>query len=170
MVPTAIGAIRDRGEIYVEDPDGHCLKLVECSFGSRFSLDYTMIRAGDINRTVGWYVHKFGYKVVKRHKSGGTQICFVRSPNAPQEGMSLAIIDNGPTEKGDSKDHISLRVTDLVENLWPTLMQRGATDYRDPESCAPFDYEGATSGIRHTSGPYAFTKDCDGRESELLEL
>ncbi|MFB6104181.1 MAG: VOC family protein, partial [Halobacteriaceae archaeon] len=41
-----------------------------------------------------------------------------------------------------------------LEAYWATLMERESTDYRDPESCG---YN------------YAFTKDPDGHELEVVE-
>jgi len=53
---------------------------------------------------------------------------------------------------GDGWGHLCVRVDDLDE-AWDQLMVREALDYRDPESC---DHN------------YAFTKDQDGHEIELL--
>jgi len=43
--------------------------------------------------------------------------------------------------------------TDDLQGYWETLIERDAADYRDPESC----------GNR-----YAFTKDSDGHEIEIV--
>jgi lactoylglutathione lyase len=53
---------------------------------------------------------------------------------------------------GDAWGHLAVRASDL-EDYWDQLMTREAEDYRDPESC---DYN------------YAFTKDPDGHEVEIV--
>jgi lactoylglutathione lyase len=53
---------------------------------------------------------------------------------------------------GDAWGHLAVRTDDL-EGYWSQLMEREAEDYRDPESCG-FDY--------------AFTKDADGHEIEIV--
>jgi len=54
---------------------------------------------------------------------------------------------------GDAWGHLAVRIDDLQAD-WDQLMLREADDYRDPESC---------------DNMYAFTKDQDGHEIELIE-
>jgi lactoylglutathione lyase len=54
---------------------------------------------------------------------------------------------------GDAWGHLAARVDDLDE-AWDHLMTREADDYRDPASC---------------DDRYAFTRDNEGHEIELLE-
>jgi lactoylglutathione lyase len=54
---------------------------------------------------------------------------------------------------GDAWGHLCVRADDL-HDYWATLQERDAADYRDPAAC----------GDR-----YAFTKDQDGHEIEILE-
>ena len=54
---------------------------------------------------------------------------------------------------GDAWGHVAVRAADLTD-AWETLMTREAPEYRDPESCG---YQ------------YAFTKDPNGHEIEIVE-
>jgi lactoylglutathione lyase len=60
--------------------------------------------------------------------------------------------DGRAYELGDAWGHLAVRVDDLEEG-WDRLMTREAEDYRDPESC---------------DNNYAFTKDPDGHEIEIV--
>jgi lactoylglutathione lyase len=53
---------------------------------------------------------------------------------------------------GDAWGHLAVEVDDL-DDAWEQLMVRESADYRDPESC---------------DNRYAFTKDQDGHEVELV--
>ncbi len=61
--------------------------------------------------------------------------------------------DGRSYELGDAWGHLAVRADDL-HDYWETLMEREADDYRDPESC---------------DDSYAFTKDQDGHEIEIVE-
>ena len=60
--------------------------------------------------------------------------------------------DGRSYEMGDAWGHLAVRCSDLHE-AWRTLMEREATDYRDPASC---------------DDRYAFTRDPDGHEIEVV--
>jgi lactoylglutathione lyase len=61
--------------------------------------------------------------------------------------------DGRSYEMGDAWGHIAVRVRDLY-GTYEELMAGGVEDYRDPESCG---------------GSYAFVKDPDGHEIEIVE-
>ena len=80
---------------------------------------------------------------------------FVEPAGAAEEAMSVELTynyDGRSYEMGDAWGHVAVRAEDL-DDAWATLMTRGAEDYRDPESC---DHQ------------YAFTKDSDGHEIEVV--
>ncbi|MHB9286567.1 VOC family protein [Halobacteriales archaeon Cl-PHB] len=140
---------------FVEDPDGHEIELVERDHGARWSLDHTMIRVEDADAALGWYVRKLGYDLVRREEFEDFALYFVKPCDAPEEAMTMELTYNydGRTyEMGDAWGHVAVRTEDLHDD-WATLLERGAEDYRDPESC----------GDR-----YAFTKDAGQHEIEVV--
>jgi lactoylglutathione lyase len=141
---------------FVKDPDGHEIELVERDVGARWSLDHTMIRVEDADEAIGWYARKLDYDLVRRAEFDDFALYFMQAPDAPPEAMSLELTYNydGRTyEMGDAWGHLAIDVDDL-EATWETLMQRGADDYRDPDTC---------------NNQYAFTRDADGHELGVIK-
>ncbi|MDG5776348.1 VOC family protein [Haloarculaceae archaeon H-GB2-1] len=140
---------------FVTDPDGHEIELVERDHGAKWSLDHTMLRVADPDAALGWYVRNLEYDLVRRAEFDDFSLYFVEPADAPPEAMSIELTynhDDRSYEMGDAWGHVAVRATDL-EEFWETLMTRGVADYRDPESCG---------------GRYAFTKDPDGHEVEIV--
>lgn len=141
---------------FIKDPDGHEIELVERDYGAQFSLDHTMIRVEDIEAALGYYTRAFEYDEIGRWEADTFANYFMKPTDAPPEAMSLELTYNydGRTyDMGDAWGHLAVRADDL-EEYWERLMQRESVDYRDPASC---DYN------------YAFTKDPDGHELEIVE-
>lgn len=141
---------------FVKDPQGHEVELVERDYGAKWSLDHTMMRVEDADEALGWFTRKFGYDEVGRWEAESFANYFMRPPDAPQETMDLELTynyDGRSYEMGDAWGHLAVACHDL-EAYWDTLMEREAAEYRDPESCG---YH------------YAFTKDMDGHEFEIIE-
>lgn len=140
---------------FVKDPDGHEVELVERDYGAQWSLDHTMIRVENAEEAIGWYTRVLDYDLIRRSEHDTFALYFMRPAAAPQESMTVELTynyDGRSYDLGDAWGHLAIRADDL-HSLWETVIHRGATDYRDPESC----------GDR-----YAFTKDCDGREIEII--
>ena len=143
------------GYAFVTDPDGHEIEIVERDHGARWSLDHTMIRVEDADAAIGWYARKLGFEPAGRWESETFANYFLADPDAAEESMTVELTYNydGRTyTMGDAWGHMAARVDDL-EDGWNSLLTREAEDYRDPESC---DYN------------YAFTKDADGHEVEIV--
>ena len=141
---------------FVKDPDGHEVELVQRDHGKTWSLDHTMIRVEDADEALGFWTRKFEYEHVGRWEADSFANYFLQPEGAAEEAMVLELTYNydGRTyEMGDAWGHLCVRVEDL-ENDWEQLLVREAEDYRDPES---------------NDNLYAFTKDQDGHEIELLE-
>ena len=141
---------------FVKDPDGHEIEIVERDHGARWSIDHTMIRVEDVDAALGWYVRKLDYDLVSRAELDTFALYFVKPEDDPEEAMSVELTynyDGRSYELGDYWGHLAVRSDDLHE-YWNSLMNRHAEDYRDPESC----------GNR-----YAFTKDSEGHEIEIVE-
>jgi lactoylglutathione lyase len=114
-----------------------------------------MIRVEDADAALGWYARKLGYQPAGRWEADTFANYFLEPAEAAEEAMSVELTYNydGRTyELGDAWGHLAVRVEDL-EAGWESLMTRDAEDYRDPESC---DFN------------YAFTKDADGHEIEVV--
>ena len=140
---------------FVKDPDGHEIEIVKRDQGAKWSIDHTMIRVEDADEALGYWVRKFEYDEVGRWESDTFANYFVEPRDAPREAMSLELTYNydGRTyTMGDAWGHVAIEVDDL-HGAWDQLMERDAPDYRDPESC---------------NDRYAFTKDPDGHEVELV--
>jgi lactoylglutathione lyase len=144
------------GYAFVRDPDGHEVEIVERDFGARWSLDHTMIRVEDADEALGYWVRKFEYDEVGRWEADTFANYFAEPADAPREAMALELTYNydGRTyTMGDAWGHLCVRVDNLAKD-WDQLMVREAPEYRDPASC---------------DDRYAFTKDQDGHEVELIE-
>ena len=142
---------------FVKDPDGHEVEIVKRDYGAVWSIDHTMIRVEDADEALGYWTRKFEYKEPRsRWEASSFANYFMGPEDAPQEAMWLELTynyDGRSYTMGDAWGHLAVRVDDLAED-WDQLMLREAPDYRDPESC---------------DNLYAFTKDQDGHEIELIE-
>jgi lactoylglutathione lyase len=144
------------GYAFVRDPDGHEVEIVERDFGARWSLDHTMIRVEDADEALGFWTRKFEYDEVGRWEADTFANYFVEPRDAPQEAMSVELTynyDGRSYTAGDAWGHLCVRLENLQDG-WDRLVVRGAEEYRDPASCDDM---------------YAFTRDRDGHEIELVE-
>ena len=142
---------------FVTDPDGHEIEIVKRDYGAKWSIDHTMIRVEDADEALGYWTRKFEYaeQPSGRWEADSFSNYFMAPEDAPKEAMRLELTynyDGREYAMGDAWGHLAVRVDDLDE-AWDTLLTREALDYRDPESC---DHN------------YAFTKDQDGHEVELV--
>ncbi|MFC7045844.1 VOC family protein [Halobacteriaceae archaeon GCM10025711] len=140
---------------FVKDPDGHEVEIVERDYGAKWSLDHTMVRVEDADEAIGFWTRKFEYEHTGRWEADSFANYFLAPEGAADEAMAVELTynyDGREYTMGDAWGHLAVRADDL-EDDWETLMVREAVDYRDPESC---DYN------------YAFTKDPDGHEIEVL--
>ncbi|ELZ17902.1 glyoxalase/bleomycin resistance protein/dioxygenase [Haloterrigena salina JCM 13891] len=143
---------------FVKDPDGHEIEIVQRDpdEGVLWSIDHTMIRVEDADEALGFWTRKFEYDEVGRWEADSFANYFVEPRDAPDEAMSVELTynyDGRSYDMGDAWGHLCVRVDDLQED-WEALLEREAPDYRDPES---------------NDNMYAFTKDQDGHEIELIE-
>lgn len=116
-----------------------------------------MMRVEHLDKAVEWYKTNFGY-VERRDRTEAETFTNVFLEPAEKHSdaayLELTYNHDGRTyEMGDAWGHIAVRVDDLYE-AYETLLNNGVVDYRDPDSC---------------DGRYAFVKDPDGHEIELVE-
>ena len=119
-------------------------------------LDHTMIRVEDLEAAVDWYTEHLDYTVYSRSEHDTFTLVFLGPEDVHEDGALLELTynhDDRSYEMGDAWGHIAVRVDDVFE-AYEDLMDAGVEDYRDPESCG---------------GGYAFVKDPDGHEIELVE-
>lgn len=122
-------------------------------------IDHTMIRVEDREESVGWYREMFDWAVHRDVNMGTFDLIFMGPEDADENEHLIELTYNHPDpepreyEMGDAWGHFAVAVDDVYE-AYEKLMDRGVEDYRDPDSCG---------------GSYAFVKDPDGHEIELVE-
>ncbi|WP_440989484.1 VOC family protein [Haloarchaeobius baliensis] len=120
------------------------------------TLDHTMMRVEDLDASLDWYTTHLGYEEKGRWEADTFTNVFLGPEDAHEEGALLELTYNhdGRTyDHGDAWGHIAVRVEDVYD-AYEELMDQGVEDYRDPDSCG---------------GSYAFVRDPDGHEVELVE-
>ena len=120
------------------------------------TLDHVMMRVADLDDSLAWYRSHLDYEEKDRWEAEDFTIVYLGPEDMHEEGAMLELTHNhgdGPEEMGDAWGHIAVRVDDVYE-AYAELMDAGVEDYRDPDSCG---------------GSYAFVRDPDGHEVELVE-
>lgn len=121
-------------------------------------LDHVMMRVGDLDASLDWYTTHLNYEEKGRWETDTFTNVYLGPEDAHEEGAVLELTYNHGEEEyemGDAWGHIAVRVPDgELEASYQELMDAGVEDYRDPESCG---------------GRYAFIKDPDGHEIELVQ-
>jgi lactoylglutathione lyase len=115
-----------------------------------------MIRVEDADEALGFWTRKFEYEHTGRWESDTFANYFMKPEGASDAAMAVELTynyDGRSYTMGDAWGHLCVRADDL-HDYWATLMERDAEEYRDPAAC---------------DDRYAFTKDQDGHEIEVLE-
>jgi len=118
-------------------------------------LDHVMMRVEDLEASLDWYTGHLDYEEKGRWEADTFTNVFLGPADAGEDAALLELTynhDGRSYTMGDAWGHIAVRVED-VHDAYYELMDAGVEDYRDPESC---DYN------------YAFTKDQDGHEIEVV--
>ncbi len=122
-------------------------------------IDHTMIRVEDREESVEWYRDKLDWVVHRESGGSDFDLIFMGPEDAGGREHLIELTYNHPDpepreyELGDAWGHFAVAVDDVHE-AYRELMNRGVDDYRDPQSCG---------------GSYAFVRDPDGHEIELVE-
>ncbi|SDM14735.1 lactoylglutathione lyase [Halogranum gelatinilyticum] len=141
---------------FVKDPDGHEIEIVKRDQGAKWSIDHTMIRVEDVDEAIGFWTRKFEYEHTGRWESDTFANYFMKPEGASEHAMAIELTYNydGRTyDLGDAWGHLAVRADDL-HDYWETLETRETEQYRTPADCDDL---------------YAFTKDPEGHEIEVLE-
>ncbi|WP_338741978.1 VOC family protein [Haloplanus salilacus] len=120
------------------------------------TLDHVMMRVADLDDSLDWYRSHLDYEEKDRWEAEDFTIVYLGPEEMHEEGAMLELThnhDGSPEEMGDAWGHIAVRVEDVYD-AYAELMDAGVEDYRDPDSCG---------------GGYAFVKDPDGHEVEIVE-
>jgi len=121
-----------------------------------YLLDHVMIRVGDLEESLDWYRNHLDYVEYSRWEADTfTNVKLGPEDRDPEDALVELTYNHGRSEyeMGDAWGHIAVRVED-VDEAYEELMDEGVEDYRDPVSCG---------------GDYAFVKDPDGHEVEIVE-
>jgi len=120
------------------------------------TLDHTMMRVEDLEASLDWYQDYLNYEEKGRWEADTFTNVFLGPETVHDEGALLELTynhDGRSYTDGDAWGHIAVRVEDVYD-AYEELMAAGVEDYRDPDSCG---------------GSYAFVKDPDGHEVEIVE-
>ena len=120
------------------------------------TLDHTMMRVEDLEASLSWYQDYLDYEEKSRWEADTFTNVFLGPEDVHEEGALLELTynhDGRSYTHGDAWGHIAVRVEDVYD-AYEELMDAGVEDYRDPDSCG---------------GSYAFIKDPDGHEVEIVE-
>jgi lactoylglutathione lyase len=118
-------------------------------------LDHTMIRVEELETAVDWYTDHLDYEVKSRSEHDTFTLVFLGPEDVHEDGALLELTynhDGRSYEMGDAWGHIAVRVED-VEEAYYELVDAGVDEYRPPEE----------------NPGYAFVKDPDGHEIEIVE-
>ncbi|WP_324662971.1 VOC family protein [Haloarcula sediminis] len=120
------------------------------------TLDHTMMRVEDLEASLDWYQEYLDYEEKSRWEADTFTNVFLGPEDVHDEGALLELTynhDDRTYTHGDAWGHIAVRVEDVYD-AYEELMDAGVEDHRDPDSCG---------------GSYAFVKDPDGHEVEIVE-
>ena len=122
------------------------------------TLDHVMMRVEDLEESVDWYQTHLNYEEKGRWDADTFTNVYLGPPDSHDESAFLELTynhDDRTYEMGDAWGHIAVRVPEGdLESSYERLIENGVGDYRDPESCG---------------GRYAFVKDPDGHEIEIVQ-
>lgn len=119
-------------------------------------LAHTMLRTGSPEEMIEFYGEAFGFELREKKEMDTFTLYFLRSDDQTAElELTYNHGEDSEYEKGEGFGHIAIH-TDEDQDLkeaYRKAVEAGGEDYRPPEEC---------------SGHYAFVKDPEGYEVEIL--
>ena len=114
-------------------------------------LAHTMIRVGNLERSLSFYTGMLGFRLVRTKEvpEGRFTLAFLEAPGGGSQLELTYNWDRDHYDLGDGYGHIALTVEDPGK-AYDELVARGVPPYRP------------------SNGRYAFIKDPDGYQIELL--
>ncbi len=130
-------------------------------YSSAMRILHTMLRVGDLERTLAFYTNVLGMRLLRRkdYPSGRFTLAFV-GYGEESEHTVIELTHNWDTDRydlGDGFGHIALGVDD-VHRACATLRAKGAKITREP------------GPMKHGGSEIAFLEDPDGYKIELIQL
>lgn len=122
---------------------------------------HTMLRVGDLERSLAFYTEVLGMRLLRRkdYPSGRFTLAFVGYGDESDHTV-LELTHNWDTsryELGDAYGHIALGVDD-IEGVCEQIRAKGGRVVREP------------GPMKHGSTVIAFVEDPDGYKVELIQL
>jgi len=121
---------------------------------------HTMIRVGDLERSIGFYTEVLGMQLLRRkdYPEGRFTLAFV-GYGPESEGAVIELTHNWDTASyalGDGFGHVAIAVDD-IHGACDRIRARGGVVTREP------------GPMKHGSTVIAFVRDPDGYAIELIE-
>ena len=121
---------------------------------------HTMLRVGDLDRSLRFYCEVLGMRLLRRrdYPGGRFTLAFV-GYGSEEETAVLELTHNWDTERyqlGDAFGHVAIGVDDIYRRC-DELRQKGAKIVREP------------GPMKHGTTEIAFVEDPDGYRIELIQ-
>jgi len=120
-------------------------------------LAHTMLRTASPEEMIEFYKKAFGFELREKKEMDTFTLYFLRSEDQTAEiELTYNHGEDSEYEKGDGFGHIAIHTDEdqELQEAYEKAVEAGGEDYRPPEECP---------------GPYAFVKDPEGYEVEILE-
>jgi lactoylglutathione lyase len=120
-------------------------------------LAHTMIRVSDPEEVIKFYEEAFGFDLRRKSEQETFTLYFLGSEDQTAEiELTYNHGEDEKYEKGEGFGHIAIHTDEdqSLQEAYEKAVEAGGEDYRPPEECP---------------GNYAFVKDPEGYEIEILE-
>lgn len=117
---------------------------------------HTMLRTGSPEEMIEFYREAFGFELKRKSEQDTFTLYFLGHPDQTAEiELTYNHGEDEPYEKGEGFGHIAIHTDEnqSLQEAYERAVEAGGEDYRPPEECP---------------GDYAFTKDPEGYEVEIL--
>lgn len=120
-------------------------------------LAHTMLRVSDPEKVIDFYKEAFGFELKRKSEQETFTLYFLGSEDQTAEiELTYNHGEDDRYEKGEGFGHIAIHTDEdqSLRDAYDRAVEAGGEDYRSPEECP---------------GNYAFVKDPEGYEVEILE-
>ncbi len=120
-------------------------------------LAHTMLRVSDPEKVIQFYEDAFGFELREKREMDTFTLYFLGDEDQTAEiELTYNHGEDEPYENGEGFGHIAIHTDEdqSLQEAYEKAVEAGGEDYRPPEECP---------------GNYAFVKDPEGYEVEILE-